>query len=185
MRSKSKLIVLMLCAAVLAVSASDVKAQPRWGGGDGWGPCSRLEALADRLDLTDEQVDVITKLREEQVSDCAQLRKEMMRVRNEIRGEMLKDDPDLAKIKNLIAQKAEISGKLQVSRIEGRLAFREILTPEQRDLLPMLGRAGKGGKFFREDRGYRRGRMGRDRGWRDRPGGRGRFRSGSRQCRMW
>jgi Spy/CpxP family protein refolding chaperone len=185
MRSKSELLILVACAAAVAVVASDAETQPRMGWGDGWDRASRLEILADRLDLTDEQVDAIEKLREERAADCAELRKEMMRVRNEIRGEMLEDDPDLAKIKDLIARKAEISSRLQISRIEGRLEFREILTPEQRDLLPMLGRAGRGGGFFKEDRGYRRGRMNRGRGWGDGPGVRGRFRTGSRQCLMW
>lgn len=185
MRSTLKLAVLVLCVPALAGTVSPAKAEPCLIGGGAWDQGLRLERLAACLDLTDEQIDAIERIREERSSKRADFQREITRIRNELRGEMLEDSPDIAELKRLIAIKEEIRASMQVSRLETRLALREILTPEQRDRLTMLRSSRRQGGFLGEGRGHRHGRMDRGRGWRDGSGPHGRFDAAPRHRRVW
>lgn len=93
----------------------------------------RMERLADRLDLSDEQSAKIDRVREEGRAAATELRKEMMRLRNEMDGAMLADEPDAAAIRRLANKIGEVRTQLDIHRLETRLAVRKVLTPEQRD----------------------------------------------------
>lgn len=183
MRWALKSTVLGLCILGVAGIASGAGAQRRLMGGAEWGPEPRLERLAARLDLTDEQVEEIEKMWADGLSERAKLRKEMVRIQNELRGEMLEDTPDIDKVRKLAVQRGEIRTKMQVARLEAQLALREILTPEQRDRMSMMRRAGSRGDMRRMGLRPHRGRIGRDRGWGDGKGRGGR--PGPRHRRVW
>jgi len=137
------------------------------------GPEMRLERMAERLDLTADQVQAIEKIREEARAENQELRKQIMRLRNEKRGEMLKDEPATKTVLALTRQIGDIRTELQANRMETRLAVRKLLTPVQRDKMLMFG----------ERQGQRGGRRhgGRDHGGHhSRHGGCGQSASGNR-----
>lgn len=122
----------------------------------------RIQHMAARLGLTDDQTAAIAKIHEEDRQANLEVGKEMMRLRNELRGEMLKDDPSEKTILALNGKLGELRTQRQANRLKTRLAVREQLTPEQRDQMLLMGDFGK------DHRGGRHGmcgdRMGSGRG---------------------
>lgn len=164
MKSIARGAIIGLCALALVGTAATADAQRR-ARANRDAPVPRIERLAEALELTDEQMGQLKSLREEGFQEMADLRKEMARVKNDMRGEMLEDNPDIAKLKKLIATKSEIRANMEILRLEHRMAMRDILTEEQRDKLMMLrGRGWRGG--FRDGPGFGRGKMGHRRGMR-------------------
>lgn len=92
-----------------------------------------------RLDLTEEQEQAIAKLREEGHKQRLADRKDLRRLRHDLQGVMLADEPDARAAEKLIGQIADLRAKMQVSRLRQHLAVRQLLTPEQRDRLPLGG----------------------------------------------
>jgi Spy/CpxP family protein refolding chaperone len=165
MRSVARTAIIGLCA--LAVSGAVTAAYAQRGARlnqDVQRP--RLERFADELGLSQEQMDQLKELREQGFSQMADFRKDMARVDNEMRGEMLKDNPSADVMRKLVAKRSDLRGKMEMMRIEHRLAMRDILTEEQRDKMMMFrGRGGRGG-FGDGPRGFRGRGMGRGRGMR-------------------
>lgn len=113
-------------------------------------PCLRMGPGADepdpgdcgplaKLDLTEEQEQAIAKLREEGHKQRLADRKDLRRLRHDLQGVMLADEPDARAAEKLIGQIADLRAKMQVSRLRQHLAVRQLLTPEQRDRLPLGG----------------------------------------------
>lgn len=109
-----------------------------------WGP-PRLERLAERLDLSEEQTAKIQSIHENARDGVVGLRKEMMRLHNDLEGEMLEDEPNLTKVRQIAKQIGEIRTKMQISRLESQIAVRGVLTPEQRDKFLMMKERGRRG----------------------------------------
>ena len=123
--------------------------EPGAAGGDWDGP--RLQRLAERLELSEEQVAAIATLVEEGRKERLELRKEMRRLRHARQGEMFEDEPSLDKLGDLIDQIAGVQAKLQKSSLRQRLSIRELLTEEQRDKWLMFRERGgrrHAGKHF-------------------------------------
>ena len=106
----------------------------------------RLERMAARLGLTEEQTEAIAMIREEGRLRNLELRKETMRLRNEMKGEMLKDDPSQKKALELNAELGDLRTQRQANRLANRLAVRELLTPQQKDQMLMMGGFGQGNR---------------------------------------
>lgn len=108
----------------------------------------RLERMAARLDLTEEQTAAIAKIHEEGRDKNLEIRKQMMRLRNELQGEMLKDAPSQKKVLELNEKMGALRTQKHAIRLQNRLAVREQLTPEQRDrmMISDLGKGGRGGR---------------------------------------
>lgn len=125
-----------------------------------FGPRSemRLERMAARLDLSEEQTEAIAKIREEGRKQNMEIRKEMMRLRNELRGEMLKDDPSKKTALDLNGKLGELRTQKQANRLENRLEVRELLTQEQKDKMLLMGDFGKGNRGGRG--GFQKGHRG-------------------------
>ena len=113
-------------------------------------PCLRMGPGADepdpgdcgplaKLGLTEEQEQAIAKLREEGHKQRLADRKDLRRLRHDLQGVMLADEPDARAAEKLIGQIADLRAKMQVSRLRQHLAVRQLLTPEQRDRLPLGG----------------------------------------------
>lgn len=129
----------------------------------GPGQDRHLERMAARLDLTEEQQAAIAELQEENRGKNLELRKQMLRLRNELDGELLKDAPNSKSVLALNEQLGDLRTAMKANRLQNRLAVRELLTPEQRDKMLLMG----------EGRGRGRGE-GRGHGWdRDCDAGRG------------
>ncbi len=139
-----------LLAAILF--ASPVSAGPGMMGacGDDDGLFGMMSA---RLDLTPEQTATIQEIRDSKRAEHADVKRELMKSRNRLQGEMLEDEPDLKKIRSIAKRQGELHAQMMVARIETRLAIRDVLTDEQRDMFFSAGvgqGCGKGhGKAFR------------------------------------
>ncbi len=147
----------VLVAALALVSAAALAQGPGAGRGEGpgFGPghghgqgwmMDRDEGgmppmMADRLGLSEDQQTAIAKIHDQMRQDNLELRKQLLRLRNELQGELLQDDPDQGKVVSLTEQIGKLRTEMQTNRIKTRLAVRKQLTPEQRDMMLMMGPA--------------------------------------------
>jgi Spy/CpxP family protein refolding chaperone len=176
MRGTKKIIGTAIVAVALVGLAGAADAFGGKGRGSGraeGGPGYRIERMAARLELTDEQKAEIDKIHEEGTADAARLRKELRRAKNELEGVMLDDAPKADEVRKLAREVGDLRTEMQILRLEKRLAFRKVLTPEQLDkwiahhggrgMGPGRGRGhgpcgdGDGPGSHREGRGYRHG----------------------------
>ena len=181
-----KTLVFLTLAAMMVLGAGTALAQGngagkghggRGGYGDGeFGPGHRMEFLADRLELTDEQVTAIEGIHAEGQAKNMELRKEMMRLRNQLEGEILKDDPSETVALDLTGKIGALRSEIQANRLTSRLEVRKQLTAEQRDKMLMMRERHQG----REGREGRDGRRGGGRGMGPRGDGDGQGRQGAR-----
>ncbi len=123
------------------------------GMGQGMGQGNMTPMLADKLDLTEDQQAAIDGIHEQARKDNLELRKQLMRLRNELQGEMLKDDPTQKTVLNLTAKIGALRTEMQTNRVKARLAVRKQLTPEQRDMMLMMGPGNHKGRGGRESFG--------------------------------
>jgi len=154
------LLVIGIAAVAVAQGPGQGQGKGRGGSGDGnFGTEMRLERMAQRLDLTADQVKTITEIRENGRSENQAMRKQMMRLNNEKRGEMLKDDPSDKTVLDLTTKIGDLRTEMQTTRMGNRLAVRKVLTPEQRDkmLLQSERRGGRDGFEKQGQRGKNRG----------------------------
>jgi Spy/CpxP family protein refolding chaperone len=161
-RNKWKTGLLLGAATLVLVFAASALAQTQQGGfGKGRGrfgqPGQRLEFLTERLDLTEDQVAAIETIHQEGRQQAAELRKDMMRLRNELEGEMLKDEPSDKAVLDLTQKIGNLRTELDANRVSQRLQVRKQLTPEQRDLMLMMGQGQRGGRGGRGGHGFRAG----------------------------
>lgn len=110
------------------------------------GPGNRLEMMAKRLNLSEEQTETITKIREETRKQAMETRKSLMRLKNELQGELLKDQPSEKTVLTLNTNIGELKTEMRALHLKTRLAVRDELTPEQRDQMLMMGDKGKKGR---------------------------------------
>ncbi len=155
----------VIAAFLLVVaSATLVMAGPRgkgnWGGG-GW--CETPSALAS-LNLTAEQSEKIRALRESLLKEVTPIRAQLLAKRAELRLLWIQTKLDPDKIRAIQREVRDLKGQMQEKRTDCRLAFRNILTPEQTSKLLAQG-IGRG-------KGHRWGNRGNDRGLGGGPGSR-------------
>lgn len=148
MKTSKILTVTVVMVALLATAASAQSGRGRQGRHTpraavaDVGPDARLDRLADRLDLTDDQQAAIEALREASRKQCTGLRKDLARLQNELRGEMLKDTPSESVVVGLTERMGALRTDLRVIRVKTRLAVRSQLTDEQRDRMMLMGKRG-------------------------------------------
>jgi len=146
-----------IIAAAILVAAAAASAQPGRAPrdrGDQAGP----DRMLARLDLSESQAAAIAKIRDEARERGRDTRKEILRLRHELQGIMMQDTPDAAAAQRLVEKMGALRTEQQVRRLQTRLAIRELLTPEQRDRLPLPGDGPRG----RGGRGPRGGHHGPD-----------------------
>lgn len=132
--------------------------------GRGSGRGNRIERLAERLDLTEEQKTAIEGIHEETRTANAALAKDTRLLKHELEGELLKDEPSEQKVLDLNGKLGELQIERKANGLKAKLAVREELTPEQRDKMVAMGeRFGRGSG--KGSRGYGKGGgRGSDRG---------------------
>ena len=125
---------------------------------------ARLARMAARLNLTEQQQQVIGELQQKTRLANLEVRKQIERTRHELQGEMLKDKPAERTVVQLTEKLGELQATLKVNRAKLQLAIREQLTPEQRDqmILQQGSRRGGGRRGADAGPGMRHGRAGRD-----------------------
>ncbi len=138
-------LVIILTSVGLATAGGPRKG--RSCGEDGFGPGHRMEMLAKRLDLSEDQQAAIQKIHEKSREVGQEKQKDLMRLRNEMEGEMLKDSPSEKTVLSINSKIGTLKTEMKAQRLKTRLAVREELTAEQRDkMLTMHGKDGKGGR---------------------------------------
>lgn len=157
-RINSQTIRVIILAGILTLSVAGLAAAQgsgknlgkgkmgRRGAGPQGDPARRVEMLAQRLDLSDEQVEAITAIHEKAREDGVELRKELLRLRNEMKGEMLEDSPSEKTVLELNEKMGALKTELKANRLKARLAVRNELTPEQRDKMLIMGEGGRHGR---------------------------------------
>ncbi|MEN8006185.1 MAG: Spy/CpxP family protein refolding chaperone [Candidatus Krumholzibacteriota bacterium] len=130
------------------------------GMGGEFGPGHRLEILAERLELTEEQIAAIKGIREAGQEKNLGLRKKLIRLNHDLQGELLKDEPSEKAALDLVGKIGALRTEMKSNRLKNRLEVRQLLTPEQRDKMLMLKERFKPGKG-RHGGGHRGGPGGR------------------------
>lgn len=152
---------LTLSVLALTFAAAALAQGPQGRSGQGRGRQGesglRLEMLAEKLDLTEDQVAAIEKIRETGREKGTELRKDMMRLRNELEGEMLKDEPSEETALQLVEKIGGLRTEMQAGRMQVRLEVRRLLTPEQRDRMLVMGKGSRrdAGRRGGHGRGHR------------------------------
>ena len=145
----SKLKILMMGLALIALAGSAIAAGP----GYGFVGNPNCPAGPDRLNLTPEQKTKLGELQEKHWKDTISLRNEMQIKRLELRTLWIAPNPDKNKILAKQKEVNELRDKMQAKATDFRLDIRKALTPEQ---AAQLGTMGPGP-------GFQRGMMGRHR----------------------
>jgi len=147
---------------IVVASATLVMAGPRGKGnrgGEGWREAP--SALAS-LNLTAEQSEKIRALRESLLKEVTPIRAQLLSKRAELRLLWIQTKLDPDKIRAIQREARDLRGRMQEKRTDFRLAFRNILTPEQTSKLLAQGIGSR--------MGHRWGNRGNDRGLGGGPG---------------
>ena len=179
MRRQTKWILAVAVAAVLAggtawsLKAGDGDGPGRGRGAFGAGPAGGFGWAADpglkeELGLTDEQTQQLRSLAHQNLKQRIRTDAELRIKRLELEELMEADAPDRAQIDKKLAELTSAQAAMTRMHVEHRLAFRSLLTPEQRSKLQqrMHQRMGRGMR----DRGGRDGFGPRHHGPRREPG---------------
>ena len=148
MNRKTAWITTVAVAAALAWNASPADAgrgKMGSGPGDGRGgrDGSRMEQMAERLDLTEDQQLAIQKIHDDGRSEMTALQKRIAKMKLELKSEMLNDKPDASNLRTLTKKIGDLKTEKQLMQLDHRLAMQEILTDEQREKM-FLGHHGFG-----------------------------------------
>jgi Spy/CpxP family protein refolding chaperone len=149
----------MVALVLLVASATWVMAGPR--GRANWGDetwCPGASQLSD-LNLSVEQAEKIRGLRESFVKETTPIRTQLFTKKTELRLLWIQTSLDEAKIR---ATQKEVQGlmeQMQEKATDFRLAFRNLLTPEQTSRLLAEGIGRGPGANWGKGRGDRAGRM--------------------------
>jgi len=126
-----KISLMAACLLVLA-SATWVMAGPRgmggWSGGDTWCPAASQMA---NLNLSTEQSEKIRGLRESFLKEITPIRTQLLTKKAELKLLWIQTGLDADKIRSAQKEIHGLIGQMQEKTTDFRLAFRNILTPEQ------------------------------------------------------
>jgi len=144
----------MIAALVLLVaSATWVVAGPHGKGGwdgsgwDGHGWCPGASQLST-LNLTTEQSEKVRALRESFLKEITPIRTQLFTKKAELKLLWMQTGLDAAKIKATQKEILGLIGQMQEKSTDSRMAFRNLLTPEQTTQLLAQGMGwGKGSKW--------------------------------------
>ncbi len=106
-------------------------------------------ALQEQLGLTEEQTERLRALRSDAAKSGIRTRAELRIKRLELRELLQAEEPDRARIEKKVRELSDARYAAQMQRIDQRLAFRSVLTPDQREKMRSLRRQ------FRQRRGGR------------------------------
>jgi len=159
-----KRISVMAACLLLIASATWVMAGPRglggWSGGDNWCPAA---SQLSNLNLSAEQSEKIRGLRESFLKEITPIRTQLFTKKAELRLLWMQTSLDVDKIRSTQKEISDLIGQMQVKTTDFRLAFRNLLTPEQTTQLLAQG-VGRDRSFKKWGRGGGKGHgLARDR----------------------
>lgn len=140
-----KLKTMGLVIAVLALTVAVASAGPGgWGGGGGMGRGPGMGPGYGRLyselpDLTPDQIQKMEELRKKHWAEMAPLQNERLAKRSELRALWAEPNPNQEKILAKQRELAELDLRLREKMTRHRFEVHSLLTPEQRERLPMMG----------------------------------------------
>lgn len=139
------LIVILVAGAGTVWAKKGPRGQGQGNGprGNG-GPGPRIEMLAQRLDLSEEQKTAIEAIHEKTEKELVSLRKDLMKLRHEMHGEMIQDDPSEKTVLDLNRKIGAAKTEMQALKLKTRLEVRQQLTEEQRDRMLLMEGPGRG-----------------------------------------
>jgi len=140
-----KKISVLVLLAVLVASVTVVMARPRYKGVGVEAGRGGKTSVFQNLNMTKEQSEEISGLRESLQKEITPLRAEMVRKQTEMKLLWMEDNLDPDKIKAQQKEILDLRGKIAEKVIDYRLAFHKSLTPEQRSQLLARGPGKKGG----------------------------------------
>jgi Spy/CpxP family protein refolding chaperone len=126
---------LLLGALAIAVPATQVAANPGFGGdplmGGAGNPERMLEHMADHLDLTDDQRDAVSNILQAAKPEIEALRDQVKANRDAVKALNPNDAADMAEVNNIAISNGELAtnGTLLAVRIRGEV--HAVLTDEQ------------------------------------------------------
>jgi len=94
-----------------------------------------MEEIMDELDLTDVQKTQLEELKKPSVEEFKKRREEVKAINQELKKELDKAETDKAKIDSLVDKLVAFEREKIEKRVEHILKVKEILTPEQFELL--------------------------------------------------
>ena len=106
-------------------------------------------ALQEQLGLTEEQTERLRALRSNAAKSSVRTRAELTIKQMELQELLQAEEPDRALIEKKVRELSDARYAAQMQRIDHRLAFRSVLTPDQREKIRSLRRQ------FRQRRGGR------------------------------
>ncbi|MGB9663387.1 MAG: Spy/CpxP family protein refolding chaperone [Ignavibacteria bacterium] len=113
----------------------------------------RRSYLYDKLNLTDQQINQLEKLRDQHWKKMSEYRDELAKMRIDIRAEWRKDNPDKKKIESLMNKMNEIHSKMNQDRLNHWFDIFNLLDEKQKEKFrEFQGKFFKDGKFW--DRKY-------------------------------
>lgn len=123
---------------------------PGWRGRHGGG-MRMLDnpEMREQLGLTEEQAEQLRALRSDAAKSGIRTRAELTIKQMELRELLQAEEPDRARIEKKVRELSDARYTAQMQRIDQRLAFRSVLTPDQRKEMRNLRRQ------FRQRRGGR------------------------------
>jgi Spy/CpxP family protein refolding chaperone len=129
----------------------------------------KLLLLADKLQLSPEQKEELAELKLEQKVKMIELKAEAEKAEARLEGLLSAEETDLAAVRKLVFEIAEVRGELEFGKIEGTVKAKRLLTEEQRDklkelsakgMMPGMGSGMKGGPMMQgEGSGMKGGQM--------------------------
>jgi Spy/CpxP family protein refolding chaperone len=143
----------MVAVILLVASATWVVAGPRaragWDGNE-WCPAdSQLSAL----NLSTEQSEKVRGLRESFLKETSPLRNQLFTKKTELRLLWIQTSLDVDKIRSAQKEIHNLAGQMQEKTTDFRLAFRNLLTPEQTTQLLAQGVGGDPGSRWSKGKG--------------------------------
>jgi len=90
-----------------------------------------IQKMVDELDLTEQQVQQITKNKQESDQQNKLLREKMKQARDAIRTELIKDTTNEKALKRLANELKTVQAEMVDQHIKSLLEVKKILTPEQ------------------------------------------------------
>ena len=100
--------------------------------------CRMLQVHADEISLTEEQLNKIDELCTEQKDLITRLHADMKILHDDLRAEMEKDESDRRIVSDISDEISAIRGQIMKSRLMLHLDIKELLTPEQREIIKEL-----------------------------------------------
>lgn len=134
--------VILASALMVAGFQTQVAAQPFTG-------------LKDRLGLTDEQTTRLEQLQQAHRTAAQEAQAEMIKLRAEVQSLMMAPERDMRALETAIRRLNEFQTTRQIEALKNQEAYKQVLTPEQREKLEALsgtrralaGRAVMGGRM--------------------------------------